>query len=145
MYQYKNSNNKSPDTVYTQITHYKKTHSGTNYPLYLFLYLSHDRWISDEGEHNLETSFCETTSAIPEAIDDVCSGRWSRLIQVSSEWEAQAKRKWNKKMLEFVTPNLLTLLYVNLSSGARFKPNNTTNARHTPPEAVFGRRAQDFK
>jgi len=33
---------------------------------------------------------------------------------------------------------------VYLSSGARFNPNDTPNARHPPTEAAFGRRAQAF-
>lgn len=70
---------------------------------YFFTYLSH---ISDKGEHNRETSFRETTSAISEAIDDVCCGRGSQLIQASSEREALERKKMKPKMLEFVTPTL---------------------------------------
>lgn len=82
------------------IHNYKNTHSGPKYGLHhLFLYLSHDR------DFLLPDTISKTAN--PEAIDDVCSGRGSQLIQVRGECEAQAKMKWNQKCL-----SLLLLLYL---------------------------------
>ncbi len=47
-----------------------------------------------------------------------------------------SKKEVKSKVLEFVTPFV--------SSGARVKFNDTTNARHPPIEAAFCGRAQAF-
>lgn len=73
----------------------------TNYGLHqLLLYLSYDRW---RGRTQLGDFLLRDT--ILGAIDDVCSGKGSRLIQRRGEREAQAKRKWNQKVLELVMPS----------------------------------------
>lgn len=86
MYQYETQ------TINHQINYihnYKNTHSSPNYGLH----------------HHLPDTISKTAN--PEAIDDVCSGRGSRLIQARREHEAQAKRKWNQKYL-----SLLLRLYL---------------------------------
>lgn len=68
------------------------------------------------------------------------------LVKEVDSFSVRLKQKGNetKKCLSWLCPVVTPLVSESFFFGATVKSNDTTNARHPPPEAAFSRRAEAF-